>query len=218
MGNESYDLITETLERMSFFIFKEIARGGLILMSAIVTEKNMMHGVDYLGEDVSNWLISEKLDGCRAYWDGKTMWSRGGCIIILPAAMSAALPRGIAVEGEIFAGREEFEVARRFVQYARFDDRVQFHAFDLPNHAGTFAERYEELQNMLPVKGICSFICHVRCNGIKAAVSRLIETHKYGGEGLILRNPSSVYQPGRVDSVLKLKSVPDGYDWGCCHE
>ena len=28
--------------------------------------------------DPKGWLISEKLDGVRAYWDGKTLWSRYG--------------------------------------------------------------------------------------------------------------------------------------------
>jgi len=66
----------------------------------------MMHGMDYLGDDVSGWLMSEKLDGCRAYWDGGKMWSRGGKQILLPNEMLAALPAGVALDGEIHAGRD----------------------------------------------------------------------------------------------------------------
>ena len=29
-------------------------------------------------QDPTGWLMSEKLDGVRCYWDGMKLWSRGG--------------------------------------------------------------------------------------------------------------------------------------------
>ena len=31
---------------------------------------------EFKGQDVSGWAMSEKLDGVRAYWDGKRLISR----------------------------------------------------------------------------------------------------------------------------------------------
>ena len=35
-----------------------------------MNERQMTLGQDYAGEDLSGWFLSEKFDGCRAYWDG----------------------------------------------------------------------------------------------------------------------------------------------------
>ncbi len=36
------------------------------------------------GMDVSGWFMSEKLDGVRAYWDGRQLLSRQGKLVWLP--------------------------------------------------------------------------------------------------------------------------------------
>ena len=33
---------------------------------------------EYKNQDISGWVMSEKLDGVRAYWDGKQLISRQG--------------------------------------------------------------------------------------------------------------------------------------------
>lgn len=175
----------------------------------MITEKQMMHGIDYLGENVSGWLMSEKLDGCRAYWDGSTMWSRGGNVIQLPLDMVAALPFGVALDGEIHAGRHGFEVARCFVQYGRNHDHIQFSAFDAPAVPGDFAARYAFLENNLPFEGIVNFIQHETCADIYDAVAFMEEVQGcYEGEGVVVRDPANLYQKGRTDQILKLKKVP----------
>ena len=37
------------------------------------------------GPDVSQYLVSEKLDGVRARWDGRVLWTRAGHRIHAPA-------------------------------------------------------------------------------------------------------------------------------------
>jgi DNA ligase-1 len=37
-----------------------------------------MHGLNYQGEDPTGWIMSEKLDGIRAYWDGVNLYSKKG--------------------------------------------------------------------------------------------------------------------------------------------
>ncbi len=176
----------------------------------MISEKNMMHGVDYLNEDVTGWLVSEKLDGCRAYWDGDTMWSRGGKVIDIPDNMRAALPAGVALDGEIHAGRTGFEIARRAVQYGTWHDQIEFSAFDAPLHPGTFADRYTFIEYLLPFEGIVNFIHHEDRGDIVEALFFMREIQVcYGGEGVVLRDPTNLYRAGRTDQVLKLKHAPE---------
>lgn len=57
-------------------------------------------------DNVSGWLMSEKLDGMRCVWDGKaTLWTRNGNEVYAPKSFVNSLPRGIALDGELFMGR-----------------------------------------------------------------------------------------------------------------
>ena len=40
--------------------------------------------------DPSGYLLSEKLDGMRAYWDGRGLWTRTGKPVIAPSWCAAA--------------------------------------------------------------------------------------------------------------------------------
>jgi DNA ligase-1 len=174
----------------------------------MINEKQMMHGMDYLGEDVSGWLMSEKLDGCRAYWDGSTMWSRGGKVIAIPDMMRAALPPSVHLDGELFAGRDGFEIVRRFVQYGEWNDRIEFCAFDAPLVPGCFLVRYSWIENNLPFEGIVNYIDHQHCDDYTDAVLFMEEVQDcYHGEGVVLRDPANFYRSGRTDQVLKLKKA-----------
>jgi DNA ligase-1 len=176
----------------------------------MISEKNMMHGVDYLGEDVSGWLMSEKYDGCRAYWDGETMWSRGGKVIAIPEAMRAALPSGGALDGEIHAGRGGFEVARQAVQYGRWTPECRFSVFDVPSLKDhPFYIRYEALERELPADGQVNYVRHLWCRDVGNAVNYMKSIQFGDGEGVVLRDPSALYVSDRVESVLKLKEVPE---------
>ena len=46
-------------------------------------ERDLMLLDTYENQDVQGWVMSEKLDGVRGYWDGKTLLSRQG--LPLPA-------------------------------------------------------------------------------------------------------------------------------------
>lgn len=42
---------------------------------------------EYKGQDIAYWAMSEKLDGVRAYWDGKHLISRQGYAFTPPKAL-----------------------------------------------------------------------------------------------------------------------------------
>jgi len=54
--------------------------------------------------DVRKYWVSEKLDGVRAYWDGKQLISRGGHVIAAPAWFVADFPAR-KLDGELWLGR-----------------------------------------------------------------------------------------------------------------
>jgi DNA ligase-1 len=61
-------------------------------------------------QDPTGWWLSEKLDGVRAYWDGKQFISRLGNAYLAPDWFIEGLPE-FPLDGELFAGRGRFQHA-----------------------------------------------------------------------------------------------------------
>ena len=104
------------------------------------------------GLDPAGWLVSEKLDGVRALWDGERLRFRSGGLIAAPAAFLARLPR-TPLDGELWLGRGRFEALSATVRRAQpRDDEwqgVRYAPFELPQAPGRFAERAQRLQQLL---------------------------------------------------------------------
>ena len=101
---------------------------------------------------VGQYWISEKLDGVRAYWDGKQLISRGGERIAAPAWFIQLFPK-TALDGELWLGRNQFAATFSIVSKLQPQDhewqRIQYHIFELPNAPGTFTERISAIQRLL---------------------------------------------------------------------
>src|ERR1043166_1698864 len=59
-------------------------------------------------QDLAGWWMSEKLDGVRAYWDGKMFLSRLGNKLHAPDWFCAGLPE-VPLDGEFWIGRKRFQ-------------------------------------------------------------------------------------------------------------
>src|ERR1700730_1201552 len=59
-------------------------------------------------QDLAGWWLSEKLDGVRAYWDGKSLTSRLGNRLHAPDWFLTGLP-DIPLDGELWIGRKSFQ-------------------------------------------------------------------------------------------------------------
>ena len=96
------------------------------------------------GSDPQGWLVSEKLDGVRALWDGARLRFRSGRLIAAPAWFLAALPPA-PLDGELWAGRGRFDAASAAVRREQPQDSewraLRYEVFDQPGTAGPFAER-----------------------------------------------------------------------------
>jgi DNA ligase-1 len=163
--------------------------------------------------DPTGWWMSEKLDGVRAWWDGKRFLSRLGNEYVAPSWFVADLPDH-PLDGELFAGRGMFQstvsIARRTDRSKRWES-LSYRVFDGPELGGGFEERLGQLTEIHSAAGwrFASVLAHTRCEGPDALVAELARIEGLGGEGLMLRQPGSRYVGGRSDSLLKVKTFFD---------
>jgi len=172
--------------------------------------------------DPTGWWMSEKYDGLRGYWDGETLWSRKGQVIHAPSYFLAELPLGIALDGELWIGRGKFEETVSTVRSERPDDRwekVHFMVFDAPQAKGTFEERMQFLRTTLPeTNRFVRVVAQKRCAGAAQLLAERDRAVKLGGEGLMLRQPGSQYEPRRSPTLLKVKPYDDAEATVIAHE
>jgi DNA ligase-1 len=163
--------------------------------------------------DPTGWWVSEKYDGLRGYWDGRKLWSRKGNAIQAPDYFLAELPKDIALDGELWIGRGQFEETISTVLSQTPDERwkkVHFMVFDAPQAKGTFEQRMEFLRATIPKENqFIKMVAQERCQGTKQLLAERDRIVALGGEGLMLRKPESEYEPGRSPTLLKVKPFDD---------
>ena len=84
--------------------------------------------------DVSNYLVSEKLDGIRARWTGTELVTRNGNPIVSPAWFTEGWPVE-PLDGELWTARGDFERIASIVLSETPDTRwqhVSMMVFDMP--------------------------------------------------------------------------------------
>jgi len=163
--------------------------------------------------DLSGWWMSEKLDGVRAYWDGKQFLSRQGNLYHAPAWFIEGLPT-VPLDGELWLDRKKFQ---RTVSIVRRQDQndlwkeIKFLVFDAPAAGGGFEDRLAFLKDTL-ANGSARFARlhgQERCQSLEALKTELARIEALGGEGLMLRQPGSKYVTGRSATLLKVKTFHD---------
>jgi len=164
-------------------------------------------------QNVTGWLMSEKLDGMRAIWDGKSLKSRQGNPIYAPSWFLQALPP-FAVDGELWTKRNDFEnivsIVRQHSPDARWQT-ISYQIFEVPNQQGGLLDRLAVLQLYLESHP-SSFLKIIPQSPVQSASHLKEELNhiiSFGGEGLVVRNPDSRYQTGRSSQALKVKSYQD---------
>jgi DNA ligase-1 len=163
--------------------------------------------------DLSDWWMSEKLDGVRAYWDGKQFLSRQGNLYHAPQWFIEGLP-SVPLDGELWIDRKKFQ---RTVGIVRRQDKsdlwneVRFLVFDAPAASGGFEDRLGFLKDALggSAAKFARQHAHERCKSIDSLRAELARIESLGGEGLMLRQPGSKYVAGRSASLLKVKTFHD---------
>ncbi len=164
--------------------------------------------------DLSRYWVSEKLDGARAVWDGRSLRFRSGRPVHAPAWFLAGLPPE-PLDGELWIARGRFEALSGIVRRLQPRDedwrRVRFMVFEQPDGAGTFSERIERLRAIVVRAGVpwLQMVEQFRVADRAALQARLDEVVAGGGEGLMLHRADAPYLTGRSDALLKLKPLLD---------
>lgn len=166
------------------------------------------------GINLQDYWVSEKLDGVRAYWDGKHLISRQGNIYPAPAWFIAALPN-IALDGELWLDREQFAQLSGLVRRQASSDAdwrdIKYMIFDLPGSDDTFDERLKQLEQIIGVINTAhiQLIQQYKISSHEALMQKLDDIVQQGGEGLMLHRGSSRHNKGRSNDLLKLKTYLD---------
>lgn len=177
---------------------------------------------NWAGSDPTGWWMSEKLDGVRAVWDGVELSTRTGQPIIAPRWFLDALPKAVPLDGELWAGRGRFQHTVGVVRSKSAGDNwrsIRYAAFDAPHAAGDFEERQAAMRQVVG-DGQAFVLAQRLCRGHDDLVGELARVERAGGEGVMLRQPGSMYEPKRSGTLLKVKTFHDaeatvvGYDRG----
>lgn len=160
-------------------------------------------------ENVKGWLMSEKLDGCRAVWTGTELLSRNGNKFFAPGWFTAQLPPGVMLDGELYIEHNAFQrvvsIIRKKTPIDAEWKTIRYCVFDAPEYKGGFEARIAFCTEILAGCGIAEVVGQTVCkseNHLKEFFSGLVAQ---GAEGVILRRPGSKYEQCRSDSMLKFK-------------
>jgi DNA ligase 1 len=166
------------------------------------------------GINPAGYLVSEKLDGVRAVWDGASLRFRSGRVIAAPAWFTAKLP-ATPLDGELWLGRGQFDALSGAVRRAQPLDaewqQLRYMLFELPQAQGSFTQRAAQLQSLVQTAGWSQLqaVEQLTVANHAALQAKLKAVTTAGGEGLMLHLASAPAVSGRSDILLKLKPMQD---------
>ena len=166
------------------------------------------------GKNVLGWVMSEKLDGVRAYWDGKTLSFRSGKKIMAPDWFIKALP-GFALDGELWTKRDDFAnisaIVRKKVPDEKQWRKIGYYIFEVPGQKGNLLQRLAVLKRYLKQHDVrfIHVIPQIKIYSMPQMERFYHKLVKQKAEGIVIRNPDLPYQTGRRSSILKRKPYQD---------
>ena len=175
------------------------------------TAARLMLAREFHGQNVTGWLMSEKLDGVRGFWDGKRLLSRNAYPFTPPPDFTRDFPP-FALDGELFSERGRFaEISAAVRTVGDPWQGIRLHVFDVPDAPGGLLERLQQAKDWLAAHPTCRFtVIEQRPVGSLDEARRFLEeVEAKGGEGVVFRDPNVPYQAGRSAGFLKWKSVYD---------
>lgn len=169
----------------------------------------------YKGQiDLTQYWVSEKLDGVRAYWNGRQFISRQGNPYPAPTWFTKNFPKQ-ALDGELWLGRNQFQALLSIVRKKQAIDnewqQVRYFVFDLPQIKEPFTQRLLKLQQLVALSNTpyLKLVKQFKITNDSALQQQLDKTVALGGEGLMLHRANAFYHSGRNNDLLKVKPYFD---------
>lgn len=177
----------------------------------------LTHGLKYKDQNISGWLMSEKLDGVRAVWDGEKLCSRRGNSFHPHPVFISNLPP-FPLDGELWTRRNDFETIASIVNDSNESSRwlkLTYNIFEVPNAGGDFLARLDKARRWFKThpNPHVRIIEHKPVRSDTELKRFLAEIESKGGEGAMVKNPFQPYTPGRNAHLLKVKSYEDMEGW-----
>jgi len=174
-----------------------------------------------MNSDPTGYWLSEKLDGVRALWDGKAFLSREGNRFFAPDWFTRDLP-DVKLDGELYCGRGCFQdtvsIVRTSLALGAEGERwkkVTYQVFDIVDLETPFEERIAQLQRLFATNpSWISVLDHEKCRSRDHLKQKLESVMTERGEGLMLREPKSLYIPSRSKTLYKVQSPPFRLEMG----
>lgn len=172
---------------------------------------------------VSNWTMSEKYDGQRGIWTGKDFLTRNGQKITAPQWFLDMLSLSThPIDGELFFGRGKFGMTGT-LRASRVDElawkKVVYKVFDIPDPSSmlTLRQRLDKLKKTVRMMSVShshdrfpiEVVEYIDIKNSAHIESFFKEITEAKGEGLILRNPYSLYENSRSTQLLRYKPLHD---------
>ena len=162
----------------------------------------------YANQNPIGYFMSEKLNGVRAIWTGHELRSRANKPIVAPNWFLSKLPKGFALNGELFVNRGKFEetasIVKKKVPVDNEWRKIRFMVFNAPMNNVGFKNRYSKLQSLKNKSGftIVDQKTVQSKNNMNLFYKNILSR---GGEGIMLRNPEALYAIKRTKNLLKVK-------------
>jgi len=212
---------------------------NLYVGSKMIKLNDKLSNILKIPEPPIGWYISEKWDGIRAIWDGEKFVSRGQKVFThVPKFFREIMPHGIALDGEIWIGRNKFSevsgISSLKVSKTRTaqdievkwmgtsnETSVKYKVYDIPNSEYNFETRMKFLKQIVDDRtklwkdleyiNECpiQFTEQTKVENMKQLVDTYKELTSKGAEGVMLRAPNSPYETKRSKYLLKYKIKDD---------
>ncbi len=183
-------------------------------------------------DNIQGWYMSEKFDGYRACYShkDKQFFSRQNKPFNSPEWFIKAMPPRL-VDGELWIGRDRFQEMGSVRKKIPLDEdwiNITFQVYDMPEYPGTFEERLKELtkiikltrsrwlqirkelpypMNSIPCPVILAKQIKVKNDTHMDTIYKNVISNK--GEGIMLKDPNSLYEGKRSKFLLKYKPAFD---------
>lgn len=185
----------------------------LLISFSFALELQKANIYDENKHNIKNWYMSEKLDGIRAYWNGKELISKNGNKIYAPNWFIKDFPP-FELDGELWTKRDDFENIQNIVLDTNPSNKwkeITYNIFEVPNTKGDFPKRLEKLENWLlkNPNPYIKIISQIICKNKTDLIYYQEKLSNKRAEGIILKNPNLEYEIGRSDNLLKVKTFFD---------